>query len=122
MKSHKDLTVYKDSIQFVTLIYKKTLGFPHTEQFGLTNQIRRSAVSIPSNIAEGAARNHTKENIQFIHIALASASELDTQLEIAMSLEFLEKVEYELLLEKLNSISKMIQGLLKYQKAKLNSL
>lgn len=102
-------------------LFIKTLGFPHTEQFGLTNQIRRSAVFIPSNIAKGAARNHAKENIQFINIALASASELDAQLEIAMNLEFLEKVEYELLLEKLNSISKMIQGLLKYNKAKLNS-
>jgi four helix bundle protein len=66
MKTHKDLDVYKLSIELVTEIYQLTASFPKEEMYGLTSQIRRSAVSIPSNIAEGSARNHKKEFIQFL--------------------------------------------------------
>ena len=119
MKSHKDLKVYKESILFVTSIYLKTNEFPKSEIFGLTSQIRRSAVSIPSNIAEGLARNHTKENIQFLHIALGSASELDAQLEISWNLNYLDKPTFDILNENLQSIMKMLHGLLKSVKSKL---
>ena len=72
MKTHKDLNVWKLAIEFVTSIYKMTDKFPKSELYGLTSQIRRTSVSIPSNIAEGSARNHNKEFIQFLYIALSS--------------------------------------------------
>ena len=72
MKTHKDLEVWKNSIELVTEIYRITETFPKSELYGLVNQIRRSAVSIPSNISEGAARNHQKEFIQFLYIAQGS--------------------------------------------------
>jgi four helix bundle protein len=79
MKTHKDLEVWKNSIKLVTTIYTVTKSYPKEELFGLTNQMRRSAVSIPSNIAEGAARNSKKEFIQFLHIARGNLAELETQ-------------------------------------------
>ncbi len=80
MATHKNLDVWKKSFQLVTDVYHLTSGFPKEEIFGLTNQIRRASVSIPSNIAEGAARNSDKELIHFLYIALGSHQELDTQL------------------------------------------
>lgn len=93
MKTHKDLDAWKKSIDFVTVVYKLTKGFPIEERYGLTKQIRRSAVSIPSNITEGAARNYDKEFIQYLYIALGSAAEIETQLMIACNLEFISKEE-----------------------------
>ena len=120
MTTHKDLDVYKLSIEFVTEVYKYTSLFTKEEVFGLVSQIRRSAVSIPSNIAEGSARNHTKENIQFLYISLGSASELDTQLQISNNLNYINQEDYQLLIDKLNNISKMLQGLIKSIKKKNN--
>jgi four helix bundle protein len=117
MKTHKDLKVWQNSIDFVTVIYSVTKNYPQSEKFGLTNQIRRSAVSIPSNIAEGSARNHNKEFIQFLYIALSSASELDTQLRISLNLEFITTKESNKLLDDLERILKMLQGLIKSAKA-----
>lgn len=119
MKSYKELTVYQDSIKLVSEIYKVTGEFPNSEIYGLTSQIRRSAVSIPSNIAEGAKRNHIKENIQFLHISLGSASELDTQLEISKVLEFITKHQYDELSLKLLSLTKRLHGVIRFQKSRL---
>ena len=88
MKSHKDLTVYKTSLDFVVAIYDVTKNFPSDEKFGLTSQLRRSALSIPSNIAEGAARNGSKEFCRFLYISLGSLAEVETQLEISRRLEY----------------------------------
>ena len=118
MGTHKDLKVWKRSLDFVTVIFNITKNYPKSEKFGLINQIRRSAVSIPSNIAEGAARNHNKEYIQFLYIALSSASELDTQIRISNNLEFLSKDKSTELLEELEIISKMLQGLIRSIKNK----
>jgi four helix bundle protein len=90
IKTHKDLDVWKNSITLVTKIYEITGKFPKEEIYGIVNQMRRSAVSIPSNIAEGAGRNHKKEFIQFIYIALGSLSELETQLIIAQNLKYFD--------------------------------
>lgn len=90
---HKDLDVWKKSMDLVETIYKLTQTFPDTEKFGLTSQMRRCAVSIPSNIAEGSARKGDKELIHFLHIALGSLSELETQYLIAVRLAFIEKKE-----------------------------
>ena len=113
MKTHKNLKVWEESIYLVTEIYKQTENFPKSELYGLTNQIRRSSVSIPSNIAEGAARHSQKEFIQFLYIGLGSASELETQLIIAENLGFIESSSNEQLKSKLDSILKMLFGLIK---------
>ena len=112
MRPHKKLNVWKKAINFVTSIYEVTESFPESEKFGLVSQMRRAAVSIPSNIAEGAARNSNKEFLQFLSIAQGSASELETQLIISEKLGFL-KVENSLLFEELEEISRMLLGLSK---------
>jgi len=116
MKTHKDLNVWQESIALVTLIYEKTKSFPKDELFSLTSQIRRCAVSIPSNISEGAARESNKEFIRFLYISQGSIAELDTQLLIANNLNFLSKEDYINLDEKLVSIRKMLAGLIKFRK------
>ena len=91
MKSHKDLTVYKTSIDLVVAVYNLSKKFPVEERYGLTSQLRRAAVSIPSNIAEGAARNSKKEFIRFLYISLGSLAEVETQMEIAGRLKFISE-------------------------------
>ena len=113
VKTHKDLDVWKKAIEFVTTLYRNTDSFPNREIYGLTSQIRRSAVSIPSNIAEGAARKGKTEFTQFLYIALSSAAELETQLIIARNLEYIKEKDCETLVDELHSISRMIQGLIK---------
>ena len=87
-KAHEQLEAWKVSMQLVKAVYQVTANFPGEERFGLSQQMRRAAVSIPSNIAEDAARNGTKEYAHFIAIARGSLSELDTQLQIAKMLGF----------------------------------
>ena len=113
MKTHKDLLVWQKGIGLVKAVYEITASFPLSEQFGLTSQIRRSAVSIPSNIAEGCGRNSDKELIQFLYIALGSASELETQIIISTELNFLEKEKADLILYSINEIIKMTSSLIK---------
>ena len=107
------MDVYKLGIELVTGVYNTTKNFPKEELFGLTSQIRRSAVSITTNIAEGSARHHSKEFKQFLYISLGSASELDTLLLIAHKLKLINSEDYNELISKLTIISKMIQGLIK---------
>jgi four helix bundle protein len=105
MKTHKDLDVWKKSINVVTTIYALTANFPVHERYGLVSQIRRASVSIPANISEGAARNHRKEFIQFIGISLGSVAELETLLLISANLKFLSedsKIQIFLDLETIN--------------------
>jgi four helix bundle protein len=111
MKTHKDLIVWNDSISFVTTVYKATEAFPAEEKFGLTNQIRRCAVSIPSNVAEGAARTSNKEFAHFLAIALGSIAELETQLIIALNLKYLNENDFNNLIQQLTKIRKMTLGL-----------
>jgi four helix bundle protein len=85
---HRDLKVWKDSIDIVCRLYDLTKTFPPAEQYGLVSQMRRAAVSIPSNIAEGAARASTREFIQFLRISLGSLAELETQIIISERLGF----------------------------------
>ena len=113
IKTHKDLDVWKKSIEFVTEIYKITRDFPAEEKFGLSSQLRRASVSIPSNIAEGATRKGKTEFQQFLYIALASAAEIETQLIIAHNLNFVDATTNEEMIDKLSTIAKMMQGLIK---------
>ena len=101
-RSYRDLEVWKLSIDFVKEMYVVTNGFPHTEIYGLTNQMRRAAVSIPSNIAEGQGRNSSKEFRQFLAISLGSTAELETQLIISNNIGYIEGGELNNLLEKLD--------------------
>ena len=118
MKSHYDLDVWKKSIDLVKEIYEISKFFPKEEIYGLTSQIRRAAVSIPSNIAEGASRQSNKEFIQFLYIALGSSSEVETQIIIAKELSFIKDIES--ILKQIKEIKKMINGLLRYIKTKSN--
>jgi len=110
-RQHRKLDVWKMSMEFVKEIYKVTESFPKSEVYGLTSQMRRSAISIPSNLAEGAARKGAKEFGQFLNIAQGSISELDTQIELALMLNYIDKKSCEDLMEKINTISKMLFGL-----------
>ena len=121
MKTHKDLDVWKKSVSLVTSIYEVTKTFPKDDIYGLTNQIRRSAVSIPSNMAEGSARKGEKEFIQFLYISLGSIAELETQLIIANNLKYVKLNDYELMTGRLEEIRKMIIGLIKFVKNKIRS-
>lgn len=111
-KPHRKLKVWQASMDFVIEIYNELQRFPAHEKFGLIGQLQRAAVSIPSNIAEGAARKNTRELLQFLYIARGSLSELDTQLEICLRLGYLEKENYERIVVKLETISKMLNGLI----------
>ncbi len=93
VKTHKDLEVWKVSVEFVTELYLLTNTFPKSELFGLTSQIRRAAISIPSNIAEGAARKNTREFIQFLYISLGSLSEIETQIIIAKNINYVNDIQ-----------------------------
>jgi len=116
MKNHKDLDVWNMSMEFVTDVYNLTKIFPNNEIYGLTNQLRRAAVSIPSNIAEGAARNSKKEFIQFLYISLGSLAEVETQLIISQKLEYSESIDS--LVAKIERIKKMLNGLIFHSKTK----
>lgn len=118
LQTHKDLKVWQQSKDLVSEIYKLTAIFPKEEMYSLTAQIKRSAISIPSNIAEGAARESNKEYIRFLYISLGSLAELDTQLLIANDLEFIKSDEYKKVSIKLNEIGKMLSGLISYRKNK----
>jgi len=120
LQIHKDLNVWQESRKLVSEIYSLTSKFPKDEIYSLSSQIKRAAVSIPSNIAEGAARNSNKEYIHFLYIAMGSLAELDTQLTLAMDLKFITEKELMEISENLNAIGKMLSGLIKYRQSKRN--
>jgi four helix bundle protein len=117
-KPHKDLMAWKKAMELVVKVYKETKAFPDSEAYGLTRQIRRAVVSIPSNIAEGASRHSQKEFMQFLYVSKGSLSELDTQLELAKDLGFCSPDTWKMLDEEMVSIDKMISGLIRRQKGK----
>ncbi len=117
---YKDLVVWQKAIGLVKDIYKSTQSFPKEELYGLTNQIRRCAVSIPANLSEGYGRSGTQEYIQFVSIALGSATELETLLLIANQLSMLDDGHYKRLSTELESILRMLQKLRQSLRAKAN--
>lgn len=119
MKTHEDLLVWRKSIDFVVKLYKLTKTFPENEKYGLTNQMRRAAVSISSNIAEGAARGSDKEFVRFLYMSRASAVEIETQLIIAENLGFIQHYD-SVLRSDLNAISRMITSLINKIKERIN--
>jgi four helix bundle protein len=113
MHRFKELLVWQKAIALTKEVYHITNRFPNQEKFGLSSQINRSAVSIPSNIAEGAGRNSNKEFIQFIGVATGSLYELETQLIIAEQIGYLKDEEFQLLLELIKEIGNMLFALKK---------
>ena len=111
MQSYKDLMVWQKSIQLVSAIYRITEKFPKSEIFGLTSQMRRASVSIPANLAEGYARKHRAEYMQFVKIAFGSGAELETFLVIAQNLNFVKKEESIEAEKLLNEIMRMLNKL-----------
>ncbi len=113
MSVHKELIVWQKSMQLVKDLYQATKFFPKEELYGITSQMRRAAVSIPSNIAEGYGREHNKELLHFLYISLGSASELETQLIICKDINYLSENKFNTLNEQNNEIIRMLSSLIK---------
>ncbi|HHT9107808.1 MAG TPA: four helix bundle protein [Candidatus Wunengus sp. YC63] len=113
MRNYRDLVVWQKSMALVTKVYSITRLLPKEEFYGLVSQIRRSAVSIPSNIAEGYGRYSTNDYIRFLQIAIGSLYELQTQLEICLNLGYLSKEHFEKIYEQSREIERMLSSLIK---------
>lgn len=114
MKVYHDLDVWKQSRELANYIYSISKKFPKEELYGLTSQMRRCAVSIASNIAEGCGRNHTKDSLQFYYISRGSLYELETQFYIAFDQAYIDQSELEDGLEKITSCKKLLNGFINY--------
>lgn len=113
MKNHTELIVWKKGIELVTLVYNMSMSFPDSEKFGLSSQMRRCSVSIPSNIAEGFARKGNAEFQYFLRVAYGSTAELETQLIISKNLGFTSELDFVKVNEQLIEIRKMLNALIK---------
>lgn len=113
MQDFRNLEVWQRAHQVVLAVYRVTTGFPSGERFGLTSQMRRCAVSIPSNIAEGSGRDSDPDFARFLRISMGSASELDYQLLLARDLGFMDEESYDDLSTELARVKRMLNGLLK---------
>jgi len=111
IQSYKDLDIWKRSCAVVTTIYRPTDHFPKREMFGLTSQLRRAAISVPRNIAEGAARLYTREYIRFLSNALGSIAELETQLIVSIQLDYTTQQRIQGIMRELDEIGKMTRRL-----------
>lgn len=113
IRSFRDLGIWEKGIKIVKDVYRMTGAFPRQESYGLTSQMRRASVSIPSNIAEGFNRFQNKEYKRFLYIALGSCAELETQIEIASELEYIDNKQKKELSDKIDHESRMLTNLIK---------
>ena len=120
METHKDLRVWQQSIEMVTSIYLMTKAFPKDELFGLVSQMRRAAVSVPSNIAEGYARGSDKEKLHFLRISSGSMSEIETQLLLSLNLGYVSQEDFDELSEIVTSVWKQLNALISSLKKRLS--
>ena len=120
METHKDLRIWQQSIEMVTSIYLMTKAFPKDELFGLVSQMRRAAVSVPSNIAEGYARGTDREKLHFLRISSGSLSEVETQLILSLNLGYVIQETYDELSERVTSVWKQLNALISSVKKKLS--
>ena len=120
METHKDLRVWHQSIDMVTSVYKMTKTFPKEELFGLVSQMRRAAVSVPSNIAEGYARGSEKEKLHFLRISSGSMSELETQLMLCVNLGYISREAHEELSAQITTVWKQQNALISSVKKRLS--
>ena len=112
VRHYRDLLVWQKALTWVELVYAESGSWPSDERFGLISQVRRAAVSVPSNIAEGCARRSTPEFLRFLSIARGSLAEVETQLILAQRLAYIEEIELTRLLEAADEISRMLSGLI----------
>lgn len=110
VKSYRDLIAWQKAMDLVVAVYRATEAFPACEQFGLTNQMRRAATSVPSNIAEGQGRATTKDYVHFLHIVRGSLQELETQLQLAQRLSFASESEVQCHLSLCDEVSRLVSG------------
>ena len=110
--SFRDLKVWRDAMTLVEDVYRITQAFPADERFGLTAQLRRAAVSIPSNIGEGKRRKRQRAFLHHLDIALGSQGEVDVQLELAVRLGFLAKTQYDAVVKRVDEVGRMLNGLI----------
>jgi four helix bundle protein len=108
IKNYRDLLAYQKSYQFALLIYRVTSGFPSTEMYGLVSQMRRAAVSVPSNISEGYRRGSQKEYTQFLKISLGSSSELETHLSLSRELGLIDGDEFKKVYELNEEVGRLL--------------
>ena len=113
LKSYKELKVWQRSYQLCLEIYKITKGFPDEEKYGLTSQLRRAAVSVPSNISEGYGRKTTPEYIQFLYIAYGSVCEMETQILLSGDLGYISNGRLEMLKEGIREVERMLKALIR---------
>ena len=118
IRTHKDLLVWQQGMELVVLVYRMTWTFPKYEIYALSNQMQRAAVSIPTNVAEGFGRRGRQELVQFLYIALGSASEVETLLIIAERLNYIDHESFRKTEELLDNIIRMIGGLIRSIKQK----
>lgn len=118
INSYRDLIVWQKSMALVKYVYAISNGYPSSEKFGLTDQTRRSAVSVPSNIAEGYGRGHTNDYARFLQIARGSLFEIETQIEIAYSLNYISSDEYSNITDSAMKIEKMLNSLIRILQVK----
>ena len=111
MRPHKRLDLWRRSIDFVVAIYRLTDQFPNEEKFGLTSQLRRAAVSVAANIAEGAAKTSTKDFRRYLSNSQGSTSEIETELMIALRLNYLDEADFRILSKDIDDVGRMITGL-----------
>ena len=112
INTFRDLLVWQKSMRLVTNIYQNTSSFPQSENYGLTSQIRRCAISIPSNIAEGYGRNSTGDYKRFLRISVGSLFELQTQIEIAFNLNYISNDTFQEILSNTNELDRMLSSLI----------
>lgn len=117
-QKYTELDVWKQARALASMIYELTTSYPKAEQFGIISQMRRCAVSVPSNIAEGCGRQHTKETIQFLNISRGSLYELETQLYISKDLSFINEEQLNTCLQKIESLGKLINGFIRFNNSK----
>ena len=120
-RPHKRLHVWQKVMELAEMTYRLTEDFPRTEQFGLTGQMRRAAASVPTNIAEGAARHSANETYQFYFISRGSLSELDTLTDLSHRVGHLKKTEYDELCRKLTEVSSLLQGLITAHRQRIST-
>jgi four helix bundle protein len=112
-RPHKKLELWNESMELVSSIYELIKQFPHEEEFGLKSQLRRAAVSVPSNISEGLTRRTTADKLHFLKMADSSISEIDTQFEIALRLKYISRINFESIENKIVTVEKLLGGLIR---------
>ena len=119
-QSYKDLLAWQKAIDLVEEVYRATRGWPQDELFGLTNQVRRAVVSIPSNVAEGQGRHNHKEFLRYVQISNSSLNEVETQLLIAKRLEYIDEEAYRTLTSQADDVGRLLHGLMRSLRSRLS--